>query len=144
MIWSINQSIDQLTFISANLPSKSRLTGMMAKSVLNSKIDEAFCNIGRAGVYRGKAKSKRCVLRCFLKVATERAERTYSGRLFQKEGAQEWNTLVPVLVLRDRQTNFCLVSVNGMEVIPQAWTEDKPAVFHESLCKSTNWSWTIF
>ena len=46
---------------------------MTAESVFNSKIDEAVAQhqraFGRAGVYGVKAKSKRCVLRCFLKVA---------------------------------------------------------------------------
>ena len=32
-------------------------------------------------------------------VATELAERTDSGRLFQRDGAQEWKALAPVLVL---------------------------------------------
>ena len=39
------------------------------------------------------------VLRRLLKVATEVAERTDSGRLFQREGAQELKALAPVLVL---------------------------------------------
>ena len=34
-----------------------------------------------------------------MKVATEMAERTDSGRLFQRDGAQEWIALAPVLVL---------------------------------------------
>ena len=41
------------------------------------------------GIYEGKAKSKRCVFRSFLKVVTEMAEWTDSGKLFQREGAQE-------------------------------------------------------
>ena len=47
----------------------------------------------------GKAKSKRYVLRRLLKVAIEVAERTDSGRLFQREGVQELKALAPVLVL---------------------------------------------
>ena len=47
----------------------------------------------------GKAKSKRYVLRRLLKVATEVAEWTDSGRLFQREGAHELKALSPVLVL---------------------------------------------
>ena len=42
---------------------------------------------------------KRYVLRRLLKVATEVAERTDSGRLFQKEGAHELMALSSVLVL---------------------------------------------
>ena len=38
-------------------------------------------------------------MRCFLKVATETAERTDSGRLLQRDGAQERKPLAPVLVL---------------------------------------------
>ena len=55
--------------------------------------------MGNDGIYGGKVKSKRCVFRYFLKVATEMAERTDSGRLFQRDEAQEWKALAPVLVL---------------------------------------------
>ena len=69
------------------------LSGATAKSVFNSKIEETAPRhqqaIGNDGIYRGKAKPKRCVFRCFLKVATEMAERTDSGRLLQRDGAQE-------------------------------------------------------
>ena len=46
-----------------------------------------------------KAKSKRYVFIRLLKVATEVAERTDSGRLFQREGVQERKALAPVVVL---------------------------------------------
>ena len=76
---------------------------MTSQSVLNSKIDEKVpqCQqvIGHAGVYGGKARSKRYVLRHFLKVATEVDERTDSCKLFQRKGAQELNDLFPALVL---------------------------------------------
>ena len=55
--------------------------------------------MGSNGICGGKAKSKRCVFRYFLKVAIELAERTDSGRLFQTDGAQEWKALAPALVL---------------------------------------------
>ena len=55
--------------------------------------------VGHTGIYGGKAKLKRYVLRRLLKVATEVAERTDSGRLFQREGAHELKALAPVLVL---------------------------------------------
>ena len=55
--------------------------------------------MGRDGIYGGEAKSKRYVCRYFLKVATEVAERTDSGRLFQGDGVQECKALEPVLVL---------------------------------------------
>ena len=45
--------------------------------------------MGSDGIYGEEAKSKRCVFTYFLKVATELAERTDSGRLFQRDGAQE-------------------------------------------------------
>ena len=71
--------------------------------MLNSKIDEAVPQrqqvIGHAGVYGGKARSKIYVLRNLLKVETEVNERTDSGKLFQKEGAQELNDLFPAFVL---------------------------------------------
>ena len=38
-------------------------------------------------------------MRRLLKVATEVAERTDTGRLFQREGAHELKALAPVLVL---------------------------------------------
>ena len=46
-----------------------------------------------------KVQLKRYVLRRLLKVATEVAERTDSGRLFQREGAHELKALTSVLVL---------------------------------------------
>ena len=71
--------------------------------MLNSNIDEAVphCQqvIRHADVYGGKAGSKRYVLRHFLKVATEVDERTDSGKLFQRDGAQELNDLFTALVL---------------------------------------------
>ena len=47
----------------------------------------------------GEARSKRYILRHFLKVETEVDERTDSGKLFQIEWAQELNYLFPALVL---------------------------------------------
>ena len=55
--------------------------------------------MGDDGIYGGRVKSKRCVFKTFLKVATERAERTDRGRLFQRDGAQEQKALAPVMVL---------------------------------------------
>ena len=97
-----NQSTNQSNLYSANIPGKARLSGMTTASVFNSKIKDPAPKhqraIGHAGVYegRGKAKSKRCVLRCFLNVATEMAELKDSRRLFQR--AQGWKALA-VLVL---------------------------------------------
>ena len=71
----INQSTNQSNFYSANIPGKARLSGVTTKSVFNSKIKETVPRhqlaVGCASVERGKAKSKRCVFRCLLKVATE-------------------------------------------------------------------------
>ena len=97
------QSINQSNFYSANIPGVTRLSGATSKSVLSSKIDKAASQrqqvIGYAGVYAGKARSKRYVLRHFLKMETEVDERTDSGKLFQREGAQELNYLFPASVL---------------------------------------------
>ena len=75
---------------------------MPSRSVLNSKINEAIpqCQqvIGHAGVYGGKTRSKRYVLRHFLKVETKVDERTDSSKVFQREGALELNDLFPALV----------------------------------------------
>ena len=86
---------------------------------------------GRAGVYVGKARSKRGVFRCFVKVATEMAERRDSGRLFQR-GARKWKYLYNRIGLdpRDKQTNNCLNS--GMVVMHQAWSEDKYEAYSRS------------
>ena len=79
---SINQSIH---FYTANIPGKARLSGMTAESVFNSKISEAVpwhqWAVWFASVYREKARSKRCVFRCFFKVATEMTQWENIGRL---------------------------------------------------------------
>ena len=88
---------------------------------------------------RGKAKSERYVLRRLLKVATEVAERTDSGRLFQREGAHELKALTPVLVLilgMDRV--IPLISVSVMEEKWQSRSEGKRAVPHEEPCRSAS------
>ena len=123
-----NQSINQSNFYSANSPGGPMLSGATAESLFLNKSKKLFPNINRPS--GGKAKSERCVFRCFLKVATEMAERTDSGRLFQRDGAQEWKALEPVLVLilaTDRLFS-CLISVNGMGVMRQAWSEDKHVI----------------
>ena len=80
----------------------------------------------------GKANSNRCVLRCFLKVATEMAEWTDSGRLVQRSRAQERKAPAPVLTPGTNTLIPFLISVNGMgAMMRQAWSEDKQAVFHE-------------
>ena len=71
----------------------------MFKNVVVEAIPKHQQTIEHTGVYGGKAKSKRHVLRRRLKVTTEVTERTDSGRLFQREGAQELNAVAPLLVL---------------------------------------------
>ena len=101
--WQRRKSINQSNFFSANTPSVARLGGAASKSVLNSKIDEALPQrqqvIGHANVSGGMARTKRYVLRHFLKVATEVDERSDSVKLFQRGGAQELTDLCPPLVL---------------------------------------------
>ena len=65
----------------------------------------------------GEAKSKRYVLRRLLKVATEVAERTDSGRLFQREWAQELKAVVPVLVLTILLRATCCLDLYRMQKI---------------------------
>ena len=68
-------------------------------SKINEVVPQRQQVIGHAGIYGVKARSKRYVLRHFLKVETEVDEWTDSGKLFQREGAQELNDLFPALVL---------------------------------------------
>ena len=95
----INQSINQAS-ISPISPAKPGSVAQQPNQCSTAKLRKQFRNINRPlgsdGIYGGKAKSKRYVFRCFLKVVTELAERTDSGRLFQRDGAQ---ALAPVLVL---------------------------------------------
>ena len=81
--------------------------------------------MGSDGIYGGKAKSKRCVFRYFLKVATELDERTDSGRLFQRDQAQEWKALAPVLVFTlgtDKLLSlFDLSEWDGRDVASMEW-----------------------
>ena len=64
-------------------------------------------------------------MRRLLKVATEVAEQTDSGRLFQREGSQELKALAPVLVLilgTDRVIPlFDLSECDGREVAIKEW-----------------------
>ena len=52
-----------------------------------------------SGMLESMDRSKRYVLGHFLKAKTEVDERTDSGKLFQREEAQELNDLFPALVL---------------------------------------------
>ena len=55
--------------------------------------------MGSDGIYGGKANQRDVSSDTFLKVTTELAEWTDSGRLFQGDRTQEWKALAPVLVL---------------------------------------------
>ena len=90
---SINRSINQ-TSIAPISPAKPGSVARQPNQCSTAKSRKHFRNINRPwGVMvsngRGEAKSKRCVFRYFLKVATELAEWTDSGGLFQRDGAQE-------------------------------------------------------
>ena len=82
--------------------------------------------MGSDGIYGGKAKSKRCVFRYFLKVVTELAERRDSRRLFHRDGAQEWKALAPVLVLTlgtDKLLSlFDLSEREGIDAASMEWS----------------------
>ena len=78
--------------------------------------------MGSDGIYGGKAKSKRCVFRYFLKVATELAERTDSGRLFQRVKSsstsigldpRDWQTII---IVWSQWTGRNRCSQHGMKI----------------------------
>ena len=81
--------------------------------------------MGSDGIYGGKAKWMKYVVRYFLKVATELAERTDSGRSFQRDEAQEWKALAPVLVLTlgtDKLLSlFDISEREGIEAASMEW-----------------------
>ena len=128
---SFNQSINQSNFYSANIPGEARLRGAIPKSVFNSKIEETIPRhhqaIGHASIYGRKSKSNRSVLRYFLKVATEMAERTDSSRLFQWDGSCKWKALLPVLTLTLRADRviplFDLSKWDGSDVESLEWRQ---------------------
>ena len=88
---STNQSINQSDFYSANIPGVAKLRGATARSVFKYEVVEAIPQqqaVGHTGVCGeggGDVKSIRYDLRHLLKVTAEVAERTDSGRLFQRE-----------------------------------------------------------
>ena len=82
-VWQV-QAYNQPKFYSTNILGEAKLSGATAELVFNCKIDETVpwhkWAVRCAGVYRRKVKSKSCVFRCFLKVATETPEQTDGGR----------------------------------------------------------------
>ena len=77
------QSINQIS-IAPISPAKPGSVARQPNQCSTAKSRKQFCNISRSRGMQAsmgeKAKSKRGVLRCFSKVATEMAERTDSGR----------------------------------------------------------------
>ena len=96
------QSVSQSNFYSANIPGKAISVARQPSQCSIAKSMKQFHGInGLSGVpvSKGERPSRICVFRYFLKVATEMAEWIDSGRLFQRDSAQEWKALAPVLVL---------------------------------------------
>ena len=101
---SINQSINQSELLLRQYPrrrpgSVAHQTNQCPKAEVQDSIQKRQQSIGCAGIYGGKAKSKRCVFRRLLKVAVEGADQTKRGSLFHRSGPQERKPLAPVLVL---------------------------------------------
>ena len=96
---SINQSI-KLLYHQYPRRSQTQWCNSQIGVQIQSRRGYSVTSTGRWAhrCLREKAKSKRYVLKSLLKVATEVAERTDSGRLFQSEGAHEMKALAPVLV----------------------------------------------
>ena len=101
------QSINQ-TSIAPISPTKSGSVAPQPDQCSSAKSMKLFCNINRRSGARclrrrggGRRPSQKDVLRRLLIVATEVAERTDSGRLFQREGVQDLNALEPLLVLKN-------------------------------------------
>ena len=97
---SINQSANQ-TSIAPISPVKPGSMARQQNQRSTVKLRKQFHDINRPSgmpVSMGERSNQKCVLRCFMKVATEMAERTDSSSLFQRDGSQEWQALGPVLV----------------------------------------------
>ena len=108
------QSINQSNFYNVNIPGKAWFSGVSTKLMFNSKINEAVpdhqCTIGCAGVYGGNVKSKRCVLKRFLKVALEAAEKDRQQDVVLKRTRTRVKCSCTCVGLdpRDRQTGYCV------------------------------------
>ena len=81
------------------LGSVAHQTNQCPKAKIQDSVQNNQQTIGCAGIYGGKAKSKRCVFRRLLKDAVEGADQTKRGSLFHWVGPQERKALAPVLVL---------------------------------------------
>ena len=79
--------------------SVAHQTNQCPKAKLQDSVQKCQQTIRCAGIYGGKAKSKRCVFRHLLKVAVEGADWKKRGSLFHRLGPQERKALAPVLVL---------------------------------------------
>ena len=144
---SINQSINQSNkFIWRQYPRHSQAQWWQPNRCSTAKSIKQFCNSnGPSGVLVSMGKrpsSKRCVLRRFLKIAAGVAERTDSGRLFQREGAQEWKALTCWSWPQGPSDWFLyMLSVTWFGAMWQASSEDKQFVSHVESCRSANRSW---
>ena len=74
-------------------------TNQCLKARIQDSVQKHQQTIGCAGLYEGKATSKRFVFRRLLKDAVEGADRTKRGSLFHRVGPQEREALALVLVL---------------------------------------------
>ena len=113
-----HQSINQISIVPISPWSQAQWRNSWIDVQQQNRWNSSMASTGcwMCWCLRGKAKSKRCVFICFLEVATEMAEQTDSGRLFQRDGAQEWTALAPVMVLTPRGlTDYyrCLISERG-------------------------------
>ena len=146
---SINQSINQISIVPIS-PAKPGSVAQTAKSVFNSKIDGSSSVTSTSHqpcwCLRTKGQVKEMCLQMFLEGTTERAERTNNGRLFQRDGAQEWKALAPVLVLTlgtYRLIPLCdLGEQDGSDAASMEWRWT--SCFWWNVFWSKNWSWTIY
>ena len=118
-----------------------------AQSVFNSKIEETIpvTSTGHQACWYlwGNGQVKEICLQTFLQGSNWNSWTDRQWEVVPKRrgtGVKSSCTCFG-LDLRDRQTIIVVWSpVNGMEVMRQAWSEDKQAVFHAGFCRSTNWS----
>ena len=105
-IKSINHSINQSNFYSTNIPGVARLSGAAPRSVFKYEVVEArsVTSTGSrayAGVYGGggRPSQKGMFWDVFWRWQPTWLNGQSSGRLFQREGANDLKALAPVLIL---------------------------------------------
>ena len=143
---SIYQSINQIS-IAPITPAKPGSVAQQPNQCSTAKLKKQLCNINRPSgmlVSMGDRPSQRCVFRCFLRVAAEMAEWTDSGRLFQRDGVQEWKALESVLVLTlgtDRQINtFVWFQWTGWKWCGKHGVKVDRLFFMQGFVGKLNWS----